>query len=109
MGVFLSELLDETTMYWERFDQEPIEINARWFDDNIIVSNSNGNILRGNSKVYVDRNVNEGGYLLKISDLNDDFDKDNSPEMYQNARRIVRFQKRKSITDELFVYEAYVE
>ena len=100
MSRYLTKNFKQTIVYWGNpqpdgfggfsFD-DPVEISGRWEDKIILFINANGEEVRSEAIVYIDRDVDLGGYLY-LGSLND-LDSDPTPSDTLNAKEIRAFYK----------------
>lgn len=69
----------------------PVEIDCRWEDVQELIKTANGEEAMSKSQVYVDRDLDEGGYLW-LGEL-DDLPQDPSNPKANGADEIMKFGK----------------
>ena len=108
---FINELLKQTVTYWapssmsgwggETF-ASPVAIDGRWEDKQELFIDSKGQEVRSNAVVYVDQDVDLGGFLyLGTSTASD-------PTTVDGAREIRAFQKSPNIKATEFIHKAWL-
>ena len=66
---------NDTDRYGDPSFATPVEIDVRWTDKNEMVILANGDVVRSNAKVFVDRDITVGDILLH-SELDSSVDQD---------------------------------
>lgn len=114
---------NETAVYWGSpandgyggfVYAEPVEITCRWEDIHQVVTDAKGNEITSRALVFVDRDVDEEGYLFKgtLEDLYDLADSSSGavddPREFEEAFIIKRFQKIPDLKGLVFLRKAYL-
>lgn len=114
---FISKRLNQTLVYWGNpkndgfgtytFD-DPVEIRGRCEYKVEMVLSVDGEELVSRARVYLEQEVDGGGYLY-LGTLDDSvIGDDQSPSTTEGSMRILAFEKIPSLDDRGSLYKAYV-
>jgi hypothetical protein len=116
-STFLTSNLRQTAVYWggpqsdgfggRTFD-EAVEISVRWEDKQELFIDATGQEVRSNAVVYVDRDLDMGGYLY-LGELDDlDSAEAADPFTLSNAREIRGWGKTPSLKNDISLRKVWL-
>ena len=116
MSDFPNRNLKQMALYWDTPTpsgwggdtwDDPVEINCRWEQKHEIFINAEGDEVRSQAVVYLDQDVDLGGYLM-LGDLDDISSSTESPDDVDSAFEIRAFAKIPNIKGTKFVRKAWL-
>ena len=116
MSRLLTKSLKQSCVYWSSPTadgyggytfNDAVELNVRWEDKQELFINAQGKEERSQAVVYLDQDVDMGGYLY-LGDLDDLDSSDPDPQNIANAKEIRAFQKIPNIKGTAFLRKVWL-